>query len=167
MFTELPYDASIGEAIAAISTKGAFLTVSDGETTNTMTIGWATIGYSWAKPILVVMVRESRHTYPLLERTGEFTVSIPLNGLEEELHFCGTKSGRNHDKISECQLALTPGKIVQSPVITQADLHFECRTIYKTKLNPANLDPSAQKWYPEGDYHTLYFGEILACYELE
>jgi hypothetical protein len=32
--------------------KGAFLTVKSGEALNTMTIGWATIGHVWRKPII-------------------------------------------------------------------------------------------------------------------
>jgi flavin reductase (DIM6/NTAB) family NADH-FMN oxidoreductase RutF len=42
--------------------QGAFLTVKSGEALNTMTIGWATIGHVWRKPIMMVAVRLSRHT---------------------------------------------------------------------------------------------------------
>jgi len=35
-------------------------------------------------------------------------------------------------------------------------------------MNPAQLDKSYDKaMYPQKDYHTHYFGEILACYETE
>jgi hypothetical protein len=27
------------------------------------------------------------------------------------------------------------------------------------------MDNSLEKLYPKKDYHTLYFGEIVACYE--
>ena len=37
--------------------KGAFLTVKSSNAINTMTIGWATIGYVWRKPIKMVAVR--------------------------------------------------------------------------------------------------------------
>ena len=30
----------------------------------------------------------------------------------------------------------------------------------------AFLDQACKGLYPEKDYHTLYFGEILACYEM-
>jgi flavin reductase (DIM6/NTAB) family NADH-FMN oxidoreductase RutF len=48
--------------------KGAFLTVKDGDRLNTMTIGWGSIGWIWQKPILMVMVRYSRHTYELIDK---------------------------------------------------------------------------------------------------
>ncbi|MDX2441801.1 MAG: hypothetical protein QNK40_14795 [Desulfobacterales bacterium] len=34
--------------------KGAFLTLKAGEETNTMTIGWATIGHIWRKDVFMV-----------------------------------------------------------------------------------------------------------------
>ena len=37
------------KAIEVIKSKGAFLTVKDGKRVNTMTIGWANIGYQWKK----------------------------------------------------------------------------------------------------------------------
>jgi hypothetical protein len=44
------YMAVAEKAMAQIR-PGAFLTVKSGEALNTMTIGWATIGYVWGKPI--------------------------------------------------------------------------------------------------------------------
>jgi hypothetical protein len=35
-------------------------------------------------------------------------------------------------------------------------------------MNPVHLDKNLDKaLYPQKDYHTLYFGEIVACYEIE
>jgi hypothetical protein len=34
-------------------------------------------------------------------------------------------------------------------------------------MDPSRLDPALGALYPARDYHTLYFGEILGCYELE
>ncbi|HHV08130.1 MAG TPA: flavin reductase family protein, partial [Firmicutes bacterium] len=36
---------------------GAFLTVAQNDKVNTMTVGWATLGRMWNKPICVVPVR--------------------------------------------------------------------------------------------------------------
>ena len=77
--------------------KGAFLTVKSGEAINTMTIGWATIGHVWRKPIMMVAVRLSRHTFGMIETAEDFTVSIPASDMKEELMFCGTKSGRDYN----------------------------------------------------------------------
>ncbi|MCL5781679.1 MAG: flavin reductase family protein [Firmicutes bacterium] len=149
--------------------KGAFLTVKDEGKLNTMTIGWGTIGFIWQKPVFVVMVRKSRYTYQLLENAKEFTVSIPLRKeLKKELALCGTKSGRELDKFKEGNLTPEPGKVVNTPVIGECDLHYECRVIYQQSMEPALVAENIKKLaYPKGDYHVMYYGEIVACYVKE
>ena len=146
---------------------GAFLTVKAGEALNTMTIGWATIGYVWSKPIMMVAVRLSRHTFTIIEKASDFTVSIPSVDLSDELTFCGTESGRNYDKFDECNLELVASQMVTSPIINVAGLHYECKIIYKSAMDSAFLDKAYDAAiYPAKDYHTFYFGEIVDCYEL-
>ncbi len=147
--------------------KGAFLTVQCGEELNTMTIGWATIGLIWQKPIFSIAVRPTRHTFSIIEKIDNFTVSVPLNGMEEEITFCGTQSGRDFDKFQQCNLITTGAQKVESPIIQMSGLHFECEIVYKSAMDPAHLVDSYEKHYPEKDYHTLYFGEIVDCYETD
>ncbi len=147
--------------------KGVFLTVKVEDEVNTMTIGWANLGYIWGKPVLMVMVRESRYTYQLLEKTDEFTVSIPLNGgMKEELSFCGSNSGRDHDKFKECDLTSVTGQNVDTPLIEECDLHYECKIKFKQEMREKGLKEEINSnWYSDNDYHTLYFGEIVGCYK--
>jgi flavin reductase (DIM6/NTAB) family NADH-FMN oxidoreductase RutF len=146
--------------------EGAFLTVRAGEELNTMTIGWATIGFAWRKPILMVMVRDSRHTFGLIEKAADFTVSVPSAEMKKEIAFCGSKSGRDVDKFQACSLKTAPGRQVRSPILQIPGVHFECRIVYKNAIAPEHLTSAYDPLYPEKDYHTLYFGEIAACYEL-
>lgn len=148
--------------------KGAFLTVQSGGRLNTMTIGWAAFGFVWRKPILMVAVRLSRHTFGIIESAEDFTVTVPLGEMSEAVAFCGSKSGRDYDKFKECGLKTAPGRLVGSPVIAVQGRHYECKIVYKTAMNPVHLDKNYdQTVYPEKDYHTLYFGEILDCYETD
>jgi flavin reductase (DIM6/NTAB) family NADH-FMN oxidoreductase RutF len=147
--------------------EGAFLTVKAGEALNTMTIGWATIGFAWKKPIMMVMVRNTRHTYSLIEKAADFTVSVPTGNMKKEIAFCGTKSGRDVDKFKECRLKTAASQKVGSPIIQISGIHFECRIVYKNAIDPTQLTRDYDQIYPEKDYHTLYFGEIQACYEVE
>lgn len=144
--------------------KGAFLTVQAGDQLNVMTIGWASLGFLWARPMLTVMVRKSRHTFGIIEKSTEFTVTVPLADMSKELEICGTKSGKDHDKFKECSLELFPGQKVHTPVINTPGINFECKIIYKSKLDPDNLIDSYKHLYPNRDYHTLYYGEIVYCY---
>lgn len=146
---------------------GALLTVASDGGLNTMTIGWATIGFVWHKPVLMVAVRDSRHTFGLMEDAGEFTVSVPATDMKETIMFCGTRSGRDVDKFEACNLSTRAGQQTQAPVIDFPGCHFECKIIYKSAMDPDYLDPALEKLYPEKDYHTLYFGEILCCYETD
>ena len=148
--------------------EGAFLTVKSVNALNTMTIGWATFGIVWKKPIMMVAVRSSRHTFGIMEAAKDFTVTVPAGGMEKEIAFCGSKSGRNVDKFEECNLETADGRLVVSPISKTPGRHYECKIIYKSAMDPADLDKSYDtSLYPQKDYHTLYFGEILACYETD
>jgi flavin reductase (DIM6/NTAB) family NADH-FMN oxidoreductase RutF len=163
---DVDYLAVAEKAIKKIE-KGAFLTVRAGEDLNTMTIGWATLGFVWQKPICMVAIRDSRYTFGIIEKSADFTISIPAGNMHDAVMFCGTKSGRDVDKFKECSLKTARAKAVTSPIIDIPGLHLECKIVYKAPMDPAFLIPNYEKLYPKKDYHTLYFGEIQACYEME
>jgi flavin reductase (DIM6/NTAB) family NADH-FMN oxidoreductase RutF len=49
-------------------------------------------------------------------------------------------------------------------MIKECLLHFECRVVNKNDLIPSELKTSIiPALYPKGDFHRIYFGEILAC----
>lgn len=162
--TEVDY-LSVAEEVMNKIKKGAFLTVKAGDRLNTMTIGWATIGICWRKPIFMIAVRDSRHTFTIIEDAADFTVSIPFADKQKEIAYCGTRSGRDRDKYKECGLSVVDGRTVVSPIVDVAGLHFECRIVYKSAMDPAQLVAEVEALYPDKDYHTLYFGEITACYQ--
>jgi flavin reductase (DIM6/NTAB) family NADH-FMN oxidoreductase RutF len=146
---------------------GAFLTVAAKRQTNVMTIGWALVGILWGKSVMMVAVRNSRHTFDLIEEADSFTVSVPTKDMKKELEFCGTMSGRAVDKFKECKLATGKAKKVSSPVLEIPGYHYECRRLYKSALDPTMMDKALDDLYPKKDYHTLYFGEIVACYQTD
>jgi len=143
---------------------GAFLVVQTKNKRNVMTIGWALFGYVWRRSILMVAVRNSRFTYGLLEEANSFAVSVPSGPMEKELNFCGSKSGRHFDKFKECGLPTLDTQIVASPLLNIPGYHYQCRLVYKSPMDPRFLDRDLMPIYPAKDYHTLYFGEILAAY---
>jgi flavin reductase (DIM6/NTAB) family NADH-FMN oxidoreductase RutF len=164
---DLDYMDIAEDAIKKIK-KGAFLTVQAGNRLNTMTIGWAAFGVVWQKPIMMVAVRSSRHTFGIIEAAEDFTVTVPKGGMDKEIAFCGTKSGRDVDKFKMCQLETSKGKKVASPIIKARGYQYECKIVYKSAMNPAYLNKNYDRsLYPQKDYHTLYFGEIMACYETD
>ena len=131
---------------------------------NVMAIGWGSLGIIWRKPIFIVLVRPSRYTYKLIEETGEFTVNIVPPQLKEVVEYCGSVSGRDQNKFKEKQLTAIPSTKVKTPIIKEGIIHFECRGVNKNDLIPSELPkPIITQLYSEGDFHRIYFGEILAC----
>lgn len=161
----VPYDQYLNEVTHRLTNGGIFLTTKD-EKINTMIIGWGGITYYWNKPIFLVPVRASRYTHPALDSTEYFTVSIPMNSdLKKEISFCGTKSGRDFDKLKECGLTPVPGKFVPVPIIGECSLHYECKVVYKQPIDPSLLNDNInERHYKDSDYHTMFYGEIAACY---
>jgi flavin reductase (DIM6/NTAB) family NADH-FMN oxidoreductase RutF len=143
---------------------GAFLVVQAKGRKNVMTIGWAMFGYVWGKSVMMVAVRNSRFTHGIIEEADSFTVSVPTGNMQKETSFCGSKSGREFDKFKECKLATTKAQKVSTPVLKIPGYHYECKIIYKTPMEPKFMDKDVEALYPQKDYHTLYFGEIVACY---
>ena len=151
-----------------ILSSGAFLTSSHNGKTNVMTIAWGTVGFTWKRPVFMSMIRTSRYSHELVEGSGEFTISIPFTDMRQQIGLCGSRSGRDIDKISAAGLQLLPGEKTTTPVINTAGLHYECKVICRQQMTPeTTADLVKSDWYANGDYHTLYFGEIVASYVIE
>lgn len=165
MSTDIKYHEYAKEMLTQLP-RGSFLSVKANEKINTMTIGWGAIGYMWQRPILVVAVRYSRYTYSLIEKADDFSVSIPLNDdLKKSLAAAGTQSGKDINKFQQFQLTAQKGQQIESPVIGECNLIYECKTVYKQPMNPEMLDDEIKnKFYSDDDYHVIYFGEIVASY---
>lgn len=113
----------------------------------------------------IVLVRPSRYTYGLIEKTGDFTVNVPGRGLERACAVCGSASGRDVDKFAECGLTAGKSAGVVSAFIEQCPIHYECKAVHANDILPNRLAPEiAGAFYGSGDYHRVYFGEILGAY---
>ncbi len=154
------------ETMQVMESLGLLMVTADADgKPNVMTIGWATLGIVWSKPILTAYVRPSRFTYGLVDSAGDFTVNVPSPGMAETVEFCGTKSGRDHDKFEERSLTAEASRKVTSPVIRECLLHYECKVVHENDVDPPALAQDIKdSAYPQGDFHRIYFGEILAVY---
>ena len=166
---EVHYTHDLDKTLGALTRGGILLasTKRSGES-NTMTIGWGTVGTIWGKEIFVVMVRPSRYTHEFIEDSGEFTVNVPTPDMKKWVAYAGTKSGRDGDKFAEFGMTISPGQKVSAVTIDACPLVYECKVVHKNEVIPANLDPDiTSRSYPRGDFHTVYFGEILGVYAKE
>ena len=135
---------------------------------NAMTIAWGSLGCMWHKPFVQVVVRPGRYTHEFMEQYDTFTVSAFPPELKPALNIMGTRSGRDTNKMEASGLTAKASKYIKSPSFEEASLIFECKKMYKDHLKVDGfLDPSIDKNYPQKDYHSVYFGEIVAVLKNE
>lgn len=130
---------------------------------NTMTVAWGSFGTMWQKPFAQIVVRPGRYTHEFTEEFDSFTLSALPEADRKALQLLGTKSGRDGDKIAEAGLKPIASTVVAAPAFDEAELIIECRKMYKQIMDPAGfLDGEIDTNYPAKDYHTIYYGEIVA-----
>ena len=129
---------------------------------NPMTIGWGVFGLIWGRPVFEVLVRPSRYTYQCIEHTGDYTVNVMPEALKDVAEFCGTTSGRDVDKMAANELTTLTSKHIASGGIAEANIVFECKVVHHNDVQePAFNKEIISHYYPKGDFHRVYFGQIL------
>lgn len=129
---------------------------------NSMTVSWGTLGIMWNKPVVQVVIRPARYTLEFLEHSSDFTLCAFPENYRKSVNLLGSKSGRNSDKIKESGLTPCKSSKVKAPSYIEANLVLECKKIYSDVMNPKGfLDPTIEQNYPLGDYHRIFFGEII------
>lgn len=164
MFVEKSISSYNERVFHTLKDEWFLITVLDGEKVNMMTAAWGSVGIMWNKPIFNIVVRNTRYTYDLLKNATSFTCSFFSHKYKDELTYCGRHSGRDVDKAKET--GLTPIEIdgnSSSKVFSfeQAHTVFSCNIASVTPiLGEHFVDPSIEKHYSHGDYHTMYTGFI-------
>jgi flavin reductase (DIM6/NTAB) family NADH-FMN oxidoreductase RutF len=130
-----------------------------------MTIGWGSLGIIWGIPIWTVLVRPSRYTYQCLEHSQCFTVNVPGADLAKACALCGSKSGRDMDKLTACGLTARKADKVAAPILEQCPIVYQCKVVHRNYVVPSALARQVQEGaYVNGDYHGIYYGQILAAH---
>ena len=127
-------------------------------TVNTMTASWGMLGVLWNKNVFVCFVRPQRYTHEFTEASDKISIAFFGEEYRDALKLCGTKSGRDMDKIKEAGL---------STFVCDGNVGFNEaeRIIYGKKIYVGKLDPKCflsddiEKHY-NNDYHTVYICEI-------
>lgn len=95
---------------------------------DTLAVAWINVVAS-TPPTIAMGLRESRRTLELIRTNGSFTVNLPTASMAEVVDFCGLKSGRQVDKFAATGLTLSPGSVVETPIIDQCPFNLECRVV--------------------------------------
>ncbi|MBO5998972.1 MAG: flavin reductase [Lachnospiraceae bacterium] len=133
---------------------------------NSMVIGWGHLGTVWGRQTFIVYVRQSRYTKQQLDAAGEFTVSVPLGDTDMHIwEVCGRMSGRDTDKAAQAGLTLEEPEMISTPGVKEYPLTIECKVLYSQDQVLEKLPEDIRtRTYADGDFHTMYVGEILDAY---
>jgi len=140
------------------------ITAGTKESFNTMTGAWGGLGVLWYKNVCFCVIRPNRYTYEFMEKCSIYTLSFLEEQYRDILTYCGTKSGRDFNKVAETGLTPFFDNDNDSIYFAEARLVLICKKIYFQDMIPANfLDPVIDEFYPLKDYHRMYVGEIVRC----
>lgn len=140
--------------------KGILLN-TNGDKFNTMVIGWGHLGTLWNLPTFHVYVRKGRYTREQLDKTAEFTISVPLGNADPDItRICGSQSGYAIDKAKEAGLTLVDPEVNHTPGIQEYPLTIEGRVLYAQELDLARMPQDLlDRYYPQ-DVPGTCTGEI-------
>lgn len=105
---------------------------------NIITIAWA--GTICTNPPMVsISVRPERHSYQMIQETGEFVINLTTEALAFATDYCGVKSGKDVDKFTEMKLTPMSGDIVKAPMIKESPINIECKVVKMEKLGSHHM----------------------------
>ena len=136
------------------------ITAKKGDKTNMMTASWGGVGILWNKPVATIYVRPQRYTKEFIDNEEYFSLCVLPEEYRQILNYCGTKSGRDEDKISETKLTIDESE--KAPIFKESRLVLICKKLYAQDLTEQSfIDKSlVEKNYQAKDFHTMYIAEI-------
>lgn len=136
------------------------ITAKKGDKTNMMTASWGGVGILWNKPVATIYVRPQRYTKEFIDNEEYFSLCVLPEEYRQILNYCGTKSGRDEDKIAETKLTIDESE--KAPIFKEARLVLICKKLYAQDLTEQSfIDKSlVEKNYKAKDFHTMYIAEI-------
>ncbi len=165
MFLEIDIRDVKKNLTKAISDEWMLISAGDEHQSNMMTASWGLTGELWFRDVAVCFIRPQRYTLEFVEKNDTFALSFFGTGEKQALSLCGSKSGREVDKIKET--GLTPVYSDGTVYYEQAKLVLICKKIAVSEVTPQNiLDKTVlERCYPEKDYHKVFVGEIVKVLE--
>lgn len=162
MFEKLDPKTLESNVFSLIGDRWMLITAGTEDSCNTMTASWGGLGVLWNKNVATCYIRPQRYTREFVEREDSFTLSFFGEEHRKSLSLCGSKSGRDVDKVKECGFTVKTAEN-GAPYFEEAQLVLVCHKLYRGEIDPAGFMEAAlcEKNYPGKDYHKMYIGEIV------
>jgi flavin reductase (DIM6/NTAB) family NADH-FMN oxidoreductase RutF len=149
-----------------LPTPGILLVSGEKSKENIMTVGWLQFGMLWNEPTASILVRPSRFTYDILNKTKKFTLNVLPEKYNDKISFCGSNSGSYCDKFKETGLTKSHTSGTGSVFIKESEIIVDCNIIHVNDIIPETLsDIYIAKYYGSGDYHKIFTG-IITDYKM-
>ena len=114
------------------------------EQPNIVTVAWAGTVNS-EPPMVSISVRYQRHSFAMIDGSGEFTVNLVTKDLVRATDLCGVTSGKTVDKFALTGLTKGRGVATACPYIEESPLALECKVVKRVDFGT----------------HAVFFGEIV------
>ena len=162
MFEKIDAKELKDNVFSLIGERWLLITAGTAEKCNTMTASWGGLGVLWGVNCATCYARPQRYTKEFLDREEYFTLAVLSEEKREVLRLCGSKSGRDVDKIAQCGLTVRASQEGKAPYFEEAELVLVCRKRYVQDMDPAQIPQDVKEtYYAQQDYHTMYVGEIV------
>jgi len=161
-FKEIKPTELTENAFKMIGTDWMLVTAEQEGRCNMMTASWGGIGIMWNKPVAFTFIRPQRYTFGMLENGDIFSLCILDDSYRDVLKLCGTKSGRDIDKVKET--GLTINRINGVPYFAESKTVLICKKLYSQNLSEEGLIEKSltSNYNQEGtDWHKMYINEIV------
>ncbi|OPX42787.1 hypothetical protein CLHUN_32710 [Ruminiclostridium hungatei] len=165
VYKELPRTSFSDNMLTGIGDDWMLVTAgNEKDGCNTLTACWGGIGNLWHRDAAFIFIRPTRYTYEFIEKNEMFSLTFFPKGYKKALSLLGSKSGRDGDKITEADLKVQ--YLDNVPTFEQGNLCIICRKMYYLDFVPERIPEEVMKrFYPDGDFHRFYAGEILKIYK--
>ena len=163
MFKAIDPRALTKNPFSLIGEQWMLITAGSVDKCNTMTASWGGVGVMWSVPCATCYIRPQRYTKGYVDESDCFTLCFFGEEYRKALGFCGSKSGRDVDKIKECGFTMAAAEC-GAPYMEEAELVLVCKKRYAQPMGPEYLTGENEidaKWYPNHDWHTMYIEEIV------
>ncbi len=160
-YRKIAPDKIPGNVMKMISQDWMLITAGNREKFNMMTASWGGFGILYNKPVAICFINPARYTYSIIEGSETFTLTFYTEAYRDALQYCGTKSGRDEDKVKGS--GLTPMETQNGAMaFSQAWMVVECRKMLSQSLSSdAIADPAERAKRAAQPMHKMYIGEIL------
>lgn len=96
-------------------------------------VAWTGVAASNPASVTIAL-QHHRHSLKGIYENRTFSINVPSVDLMKETDYCGLVSGRDTDKVKDCQFKVFYGNLKTAPLIEQCPINLECLVLHMLNL---------------------------------